>query len=76
MKPTYTVDPDPRYPDLTIPEVTVAPSPLCKVHGVRMYLQRPYSNNRWYREYWRCMVADCEETLQIDDNGEPINERN
>ena len=59
-------------PDLTIPDIMVAPAPRCYKCGERMILKRLFRNEIHLREYWRCPTPKCNHKLQIGDDGNPI----
>ena len=57
--------------DPTIPEITVAPAPICPICGFALILQRPFIKEMFKREYWKCLTSTCKYTVQIRDDGEP-----
>jgi hypothetical protein len=59
-------------PDPTIPDIMVAPAPRCHKCGERMILERPFVNEIFLREYWKCYTPECKYKLQIGDDGNPI----
>jgi len=62
----------PAPPDLTIPDIMVAPAPRCYKCGERMILMRLFRNEVHLREYWKCYTKGCKHKLQIGDDGNPI----
>ena len=60
----------PAPPDPTIPEIS-GPT-HCPKCGVSMVLLRPWHDEKFYREYWKCYTKGCMKKIQIDDDGYPI----
>ena len=75
LKNLKPIELKPAPPDPTIP-VICGPSPLCPQCREMMILVRPWHDEKFYREYWRCIsTVECKKAkirLQIDDDGYPI----